>query len=340
MTHYLQVDDEGYLISEGVRWTDEDLGRDVLKSFKMDDKGLTWANVRGNTALIEAFDEPLVVQAVDVHGAELNLTCVYGFKTKALASSLNVDEWDRFHGRTESGVCFILSRKAQVQLFDAVDEFDDDSITLTGQKVEIQPWLAPNPEASTAQMWSHIYQTEEPRWDLAGPHPAFVSVLPQIKLPRSRIAVLGCGRGHDAAFFAEAGHIVTAFDFSAEAIAAAKEKYSHIKNLTFVQADAFKVQDKFRGQFDLVVEHTFYCAVDPKRRNELMKVWRQLLIPNGFVLGIFFVMDKRAGPPFGGSEWELRRRFEKDFRFLYWTRWHHSPPSREHRELVIYAQKR
>lgn len=340
MTHYLQVDDEGYLISEGIRWTDEDLGSDVLQSLKMDEKGLTWANVRGNTALIESFDEPLVVQCVDVHGQELDLTCVYGFKTKANAEMLTVDEWDRFHGVTAEGVTFVLSRKAQMQLFDAVDGFDDDSITLNGQRVTIEPWLKANPEASTSKMWSHIYQTEEPRWDLGAAHPAFVSILPQIKLPKSRIAVLGCGRGHDAAFLAEAGHFVTAFDFSDEAISAAKEKYSHIKNLTFVKADAFKLPEKYYGAFDVVVEHTFYCAVDPERRSEVMRVWKKLLIPNGFMLGIFFVMFKRIGPPWGGSEWELRRRFEKDFRFLYWTRWHLSPSGREHREIVIYAQKR
>lgn len=340
MTYYLQVDDEGYIISEGIRWTDEDLGRDVLSSLKMDEKGLTWANVRGNSALIEAFDEPLIVQAVDVRSNELELTCVYGFKTSALAEMLTVDEWDRFHGVTKEGVTFVLSRKAQMQLFDAVDEFDDDSITLKGHRVAVESWLAANPEASTSKMWSHIYQTEEPRWDLSAPHPAFVSVLPQIKLPKSRIAVLGCGRGHDAAFFANAGHFVTAFDFSEEAIAAAQEKYAHLKSLTFVKADAFKLPEKYFGQFDIVVEHTFYCAVDPKRRNEVINVWRRLLIPNGFLLGIFFVMFKRIGPPFGGCEWELRRRFEKHFRFLYWTRWHHSPPSREHRELVIYAQKK
>jgi len=340
VTHYLQVDDEGYLISEGIRWTDEDLGSDVLKSLKMDEKGLTWADVRGNTVLVEAFDEPLVVQGVDVRGRELDLTCVYGFKTTALAEMLTVDEWDRFHGVTSNGVTFVLSRKAQMQLFDAVDEFDDDSITFSGNKIFVEPWLKANPEASTSKMWSHIYQTEEPRWDLGAPHPAFVNILPQIKLPKSRIAVLGCGRGHDAAFLAEAGHFVTAFDFSEEALTAAREKYSNIKNLNFVQADAFKLPEKYIGAFDVVVEHTFYCAVDPDRRDEVMNVWRKLLIPNGFVLGIFFVMFKRMGPPWGGTEWELRRRFDKYFRFLYWTRWHHSPGSREHREIAIYMQKR
>ena len=71
-----------------------------------------------------------------------------------------------------------------------------------------------------------------------------------------------------------------------------------------------------------------------------MSSWKKLLSEDGHVLGVFFAMDKRFGPPFGGSEWELRQRFQKDFNFLYWTRWKTSLPRRLGKEVVIYMQKK
>jgi hypothetical protein len=55
-------------------------------------------------------------------------------------------------------------------------------------------------------------------------------------------------------------------------------------------------------------------------------------------------MDKRTGPPFGGSEWELRSRLQshasqKGFRILYWNRLRDSKPERLGQELFVYAQK-
>ena len=155
-----------------------------------------------------------------------------------------------------------------------------------------------------------------------------------------RIAVLGAGRGHDAAFLAQQGHLVTAIDISPEAIQFSKSIYGSVPNLTFLEADIFNLPSSLKNSFDLVFEHTCYCAIPPSRRNELVKVWRQLLTEDGHVLGVFFAMDKRFGPPFGGSEWELRQRFKNHFDFVYWTRWRRSLPRRIGHEIVIYMKKK
>ncbi len=63
-----------------------------------------------------------------------------------------------------------------------------------------------------------------------------------------------------------------------------------------------------------------------------------MLTETGHLLGIFFVVPKRTGPYFGGSEWELREKLQTPFNFLYWTRLKFSPGWRLGAELMVYAQ--
>jgi hypothetical protein len=51
-------------------------------------------------------------------------------------------------------------------------------------------------------------------------------------------------------------------------------------------------------------------------------------------------MEKRQGPPFGGSEWELKQRLKNNFKPLIWQRFKNSIKGRWGKELVIFAQKK
>lgn len=339
MTKFLSMDEDGYFLSEGVRWTDKTLGHALLQSLKRTPTGAFEVQFNGQPCILEAFDEPLVVQSVQTQGAGLELIFPYGFTAGLKHRSLSADSFDRFHGQTAMGLPFVLSRKAQAQLFDACDEFDDDGLVLGGERIEIGPWLVEDGAVKTSDYWQGRYARQETGWDLASPHEGFTYILPQLKQPRCRIAVLGCGQGHDAAFLAAQGHLVTAFDFSEKALAAAKEKYAGVTGIQFVHANAFQLPEKYSGQFDVVFEHTFFCAVDPNLRSKVIEIWRQLLTARGQLWGIFFAIEKRAGPPWGSTEWELRERLKRAFSFLYWTRIRTGPPARLGAEIFIMGQK-
>lgn len=337
---YITIDEEGYFAFDGKKVDDETYGRELLKNIKPEEKNRFSTSLQGNKAWLEYFDAPLMAKHVRLKDATTgtidlpyNSTADFEFKT------LTSDEWDRFHGYTKDGIPFVFNRQAQYEFFDLLDGFDDDSITVKGKKYSIEPWLKPFADANKDKFWTNIYQTEEPGWELHGPTPVLKDIFPQIKISKSKVLVLGCGSGHDAAFFAEAGHVVTGVDISSEAINRAKEQYGKMENLSLIQGDAFKLPESWTGKFDLVFEHTCYCAITPERRNELIKSWRRVLAPQGHLLGIFFSMEKRDGPPFGGSEWEIRERLKDKFKFLYWTRWRNSIENRKGRELVVYARK-
>lgn len=338
ITRFLPIDEEGYWIFDGLRVEQPEIGGLLLRNIQRIEKDRFTTEMDGQKAWVEAFDAPFVVRHIERQGDLWKIHLPYGLEMPFELKSLSLDEWDRFHGLTSEHIPFVFSRHAQMEFFNALDGYDDSHIESHGKQIEVPPWLSANMDTRKDQFWTNIYQTETPGWEMNSPNPALVDVLPQIRLPRSRVLILGCGSGHDAAHFAEQGHLVTAVDFSPEALERAKAQHKN-SNISWLQADAFELPEKLHGQFDVIFEHTFYCAIDPDRRNDLVKAWRKYLAPKGHLLGIFFVMDKLLGPPWGGSEWELRQRFKGKFQLLYWTRWRKSAPGRQSKELVIYAQK-
>lgn len=336
---FISIDEEGYPLFGELRVQDAEVGREILENLFVHEANSLVTLLRGEKYIVEAFDEPYVAQMFRIHSGKCFVDLNYGLSFEFDPKNFSVDEWDRFHGYANK-VPFVLSRKAQAELFRLCDEFDDESIHLLGQRYLINPYWQEQSNVHKEEFWSLIYKTEvTPGWDLGSAHPALADMLPRLKMAKSRVIVLGCGAGHDAAAFAQAGHIVTAVDHSPEAIARAKKLYSHFENITWLTEDVFQLPPQMMNSFDVVFEHTCYCAIDPSLRNKLVQQWRKLLTSGGFFMGVLFAMEKRSGPPFGGTEWEFRERLKKDFQFLFWGRWRQSPASRHGKELFVYARK-
>ena len=163
--------------------------------------------------------------------------------------------------------------------------------------------------------WEQHYQEGRTRWDLGQPAPPFVSWLKSANAPPpGKAIVLGSGRGYEAMFFAEQGFEVTAVDFAPSAIADASQAASE-RNLSiqFLQRDIFDLVPEFAGQFDYVIEHTCFCAIDPALRPAYLDLVSTLLKPGGELLAIFFTHGRPGGPPFGSTPEQIRQLFEPRF---------------------------
>jgi SAM-dependent methyltransferase len=342
MSKTIALDEEGYfLVNNGTRVTDNEIGHKWLKAFRMDDYGVTHLDLDGDDILVEAFDKPYVVSQIHIKENKLVAQMPYQYFSELQINSFCLDDWDRFHALTINNIPVVFTRKAQAELFNLAQNFTDDNFTILNQVIDTPPYYLDSTKVNKAPFWNEKYEENPmPNWNLDQAHPELKSILQQIKLNKMRVMVAGCGYGHDAAYFALQGHIVTAVNISPIAIAEAKKKYGHIANLTFKIADVFNLDSEYTKAFDLVFEHTCFCAISPNKRDDLIKVWKNLIDETGHILGIFFVVPKRNGPYFGSSEWELREKLEKNFKFFYWTRLKHSPSWRNGAELMIYAQIR
>ena len=148
--------------------------------------------------------------------------------------------------------------------------------------------------------WSLQYEMSHTPWDLGRPHPETVARLaedPALGTGRlGRVLVPGCGLGHDARALGEAGWEVTALDFAASLRARLEGQLG--PRGSFVCADAFTyVPD---NRFDLVFDHTFFCAIPPERRAELGETMSEWVAPNGWLISLVFPIGRDeclAGPP-------------------------------------------
>src|SRR5439155_15356587 len=87
-----------------------------------------------------------------------------------------------------------------------------------------------------------------------------------------RVAVPGCGRGRDVRFLSRPGYSAVGFDFSAAAVAAARElAKTDNGSEEFVERDIFTLAGDYGRAFDGIWEYTCFCAIDPQRRAEYVR---------------------------------------------------------------------
>lgn len=174
-------------------------------------------------------------------------------------------------------------------------------------------------DPSDPQFWSAFYQHGGDGWELGRPTPPLVRWFAD-HTPRNRRAlVVGCGRGHEAGMLADMGASVVAIDFAPEALDAAR-RYPGANQVDFRLVDLFTMPREGES-YDLIVEHTCFCAIDVGRRDEYVEALHRLLRPQGELVGLFYVHGRAGGPPFSTSMEELHSRFDRRFRLT-----HHEVP--------------
>jgi hypothetical protein len=71
--------------------------------------------------------------------------------------------------------------------------------------------------------------------------------------------------------------------------------------------DVFTLGETDAGRFELAIEHTCFCAIDPSRRGAWAASVYGALRPGGMLLGVFYAHGRPGGPPFTTGRDELPR---------------------------------
>lgn len=170
-------------------------------------------------------------------------------------------------------------------------------ITTTGTRTaEPRPNFAPAPRSRVelGPWFEKFYRDaagdiSRVPWADGAANPAFVAWLnaaaPCLVRPGGRVAVVGCGLGHDAVELVNRGYDVTAFDIAPTAVEWAKRLHPAHED-RFVVADACAPPSRLRHRFDLVVEAFTIQSAPLAFREDLVKGMAELLGPRGVLLAI------------------------------------------------------
>lgn len=166
--------------------------------------------------------------------------------------------------------------------------------------------------------WENLYQTKKTPWDLGKAAPPLQTFLssPYTVAP-GKMAVLGCGRGHECVLFAKRGFEVTGIDFAPSAVQETSKRLHEAgllgTNGFLLQKDFFDITEYF-GYYDYVLEHCAFCAIDPSSRRTYAWTVRDLIRPGGKFIALWWLVPERAGgPPFHVNKSEIFELFDKTF---------------------------
>ena len=186
--------------------------------------------------------------------------------------------------------------------------------------------------------WSEKYQTGQTGWDIGEVSPPIQAYIDQLSSKNISILIPGAGNSYEAAYLFEQGfRDISVVDIAQEPLDNIKQRTPEFPEHQLIHQDFFKHE----GQYDLIIEQTFFCALDPSLRALYIDKMKSLLKEGGKLVGLLFDfrLDSQ-GPPFGGSKDAYTIDFEKHFNFNTFEPCYNSIKPRQGRELFIIFEKK
>ncbi|HLP10686.1 MAG TPA: methyltransferase domain-containing protein [Flavobacteriales bacterium] len=184
--------------------------------------------------------------------------------------------------------------------------------------------------------WTERWKTGETQWDIGYPSTPLKEYIDQLTNKNMHILLPGAGNAWEGIYLIEQGFTNTIIlDISPEPLERLKNQYNiPAKNL--VHADYFE----HNGQYDLILEQTFFCALDPSLRKKYVEKTHSLLKPGGKLAGVLFNAELNTDhPPFGGNQKEYEELFKPCFNMRIENCYNSIKP-RQNRELFIQFAKK
>ncbi|HQW82964.1 MAG TPA: methyltransferase domain-containing protein [Ferruginibacter sp.] len=181
--------------------------------------------------------------------------------------------------------------------------------------------------------WNNQYDAKLTGWDLGEVSPPIKKYIDQLTNKNLRILIPGCGNSYEASYLLQQGFTdITVIDIAPTLVASLKEKFETNPNIKIILGNFFDHQ----GQYDLIFEQTFFCALNPLQRKDYVAKMKELLVWGGKLVGLLFDREfEQKGPPFGGCKKLYKPLFENYFSFKIFELCNNSFVKRKGTELFI-----
>lgn len=173
-------------------------------------------------------------------------------------------------------------------------------------------------------------------WDLGEVSPPIRAYIDQLESKTLKILVPGAGNGHEVSYLHSLGFTdVHVLDFAPTAIETFLNNHpdfplSHAHTANFFE---------FNGTFDLIIEQTLFCAIDPVLRSKYAEKSSSLLRKGGKLVGLLFNRQFEGGPPFGGEKTAYLETFAPFYQKISMEECYNSASPRQGSELFIRLEK-
>lgn len=180
--------------------------------------------------------------------------------------------------------------------------------------------------------WNHKWENNQTGWDLGQVSPPLKAYFDQLKDKYVKILIPGAGNAYEAEYLHLNGFTqVYVIDISQHAIDSFIKRYPDFPKEHLICQDFFELNQTF----DLVIEQTFFCAINPSLRVKYVLKMKEIIKPNGKLVGLMFNRDFNGGPPYGGCEAEYVELFNQHFKIITMKEAHNSVSPRQGNELFV-----
>ena len=188
------------------------------------------------------------------------------------------------------------------------------------------------------QYWTERYDAGKDGWDLGCISPPIKEYIDQLTNKDIKILIPGAGISHEAEYIHNQGFTnLYVCDISNVPLDNLKDRVTTFPVDNLIHGNFFEIQD----EFDLVLEQTFFCALNPLLRQDYIEQMSKIIKPKGNLIGLLFSKEfDREGPPFGGVINNYKAMFSKKFDIRVITPCTNSIESRMGSELFINMRPR
>lgn len=190
---------------------------------------------------------------------------------------------------------------------------------------------------SKANYWQSRYENGQTGWDTGSITQPLKDYFDQLKNKDISILIPGCGNAYEAEYLHKQGFTnVYVADIAPTPLEQFRQRVPDFPKEHLLQQDFFALEDNY----DMIVEQTFFCAIDPDLRKDYAAKCYELLKTGGILVGLLFdTIFQNPGPPHGGTKAEYAGYFEPYFHFKHFETAYNSIAPRQGRELFIELQK-
>jgi methyl halide transferase len=187
--------------------------------------------------------------------------------------------------------------------------------------------------------WQERYELQDTGWDMGEVSPPLKAYFDQLTDKQMAVLIPGCGNSYEAEYLVQQGFTnVTVVDIAEGPV----ERLNKVlgqegrKCCKVIHTDFFKHE----GQYDLIVEQTFFCALDPQLRKQYVEHMSNILKPGGKIAGVMFKTPfEKPGPPFGGTQEEYVGLFKEKFFIQTMSGCYNSHEKRLGNEIFVIFKK-